>query len=162
MLIPMTIPDTLHHTLATAADPGSPSHEMVARGFGLLLVLLTAGVLLIVVVLLLLVLRRNRHAQQRLDRRLTRPSSRASAWHAAGARAEPIHPDPDLPSDDDIARGLNKPPANGLGIDEDADPNDETGLGESGPDRDPDSDPSGAPDFSPDDSGPWDLPDRTC
>jgi len=149
MLTAMPTPRTLQHVLATAAET-APSQEMVARGFGLLLILLTAGVLLVMVCALLLVMRRNRHAQQRLDRRMNRPSSKASAWHAAGARAEPINPDPDLPSDDDLARG---DPADGLGLDDEgidpADPNDETGTGEPGPDR------------GPDDSGPWDLPDRS-
>ena len=142
----------MHHALqlATAADPASPSHEMVARGFSLLLIVLAAGVLLVMVSVLLLVLRRNRHAQQRLDRRLNRPSSRASAWLAAGARAEPIHPDPDLPSDDDLAR-FSRSGTEDLGLDDDetdgSDPNDDTGTGGPGPDAD--------------DSGPWDLPDRS-
>lgn len=148
--------------LATAADPALPSREIVAQGFTLLAVLLAAGVLLVMVAVLLLVLRRNRHAQQRLDRRLNRPSSKASAWLAAGARAEPINPDPDLPSDDDLARANRADPQE-LGLDDDetdsSDPNDETGTGGPGPGSspdDPDSDDSDS-----DDSGPWDLPDRS-
>ena len=56
-------------------------------------------------------------AQHELDRRRNRPSRKADAWAAAGARAEPINPDPDLPADDDLA-----PP------DDDPRPSDDTDI----------------------------------
>ena len=103
--------------LAVATPPAEQTKEAVRQMSTLLLIVSVVGVLLITAAVLLFVLRRNRHAQQDLDRRTNKPTSKASAWHAAGARAEPIDPDPDLPSDDDLS-----PP------DDDPNPNDDTDM----------------------------------
>ncbi|MFG0307490.1 MAG: hypothetical protein ACF8Q5_14905 [Phycisphaerales bacterium JB040] len=121
------------HALATARPPSADdpaTREVIRQGFTLLGLVAIVGVLLVFGAALLFVLAKNRRSQHDLDRRLTRPSGRSDAWAAAGARAEPIHPDPDLPADDDLAY----PPRDGF---------DEDGSGEDGPfgpDRDDDTD----------------------
>ena len=89
-------------TAAPRSAEDAATREAVRQGFALLSILAVVGVLLVMSVALLFVLAKNRRAGREVDRRLNKPSGRASAWHAAGARAEPLHPDPDLPSDDDL------------------------------------------------------------
>ena len=112
-------------TGAPAPNPDDPAtREAVRQVFTLTGLVAVVGVLLVFGAALLFVLAKNRRAQRDLDRRLNRPSGRSDAWAAAGARAEPLHPDPDLPADDD----LGHPPQDGFDDDgyDGTDPNDET------------------------------------